>query len=47
MLAGPWASMSIPVLLAAVFTSILPVLIIFLVAQNFVIETMASSGLKG
>ena len=46
-LAGPWASMSLPVLLAAVFTSILPVLVVFLLAQNFVIDTMARSGVRG
>jgi len=47
MLSGPWSTISVPVLLAAVFVSIMPVLIVFLLAQNFVIESMARTGMKG
>jgi len=47
LLAGYMGSGSIAEILAAVFLSILPVLAIFLLAQNFVIESMSHSGMKG
>lgn len=47
LLAGYMGTGSIAEILASVFLSILPVLAVFLLAQNFVIESMSRSGMKG
>jgi multiple sugar transport system permease protein len=47
LLSGYMGTGSIAEILASVFLSIMPVLIVFLLAQNFVIESMARSGMKG
>jgi len=47
LLQGYWANASVSVIMAAIFLSMVPALIVFLVAQNFVIESMARSGMKG
>jgi len=47
LLAGYMGSGSIAEILAAVFLSILPVLAVFLLAQNYVIKSMSRSGMKG
>jgi len=47
LLQGYWANASISVIMAAIFLSVLPILIVFVVAQNFVVESLARSGMKG
>jgi len=47
LLSGYMGTGSIAEIMASVFLSIVPVLAVFLLAQNFVIESMSRSGMKG